>query len=270
MPEYAGRGDPRRTLELLWGRVAAPARGPKLGLTPLGIARAAIELADAEGLDAVTMRKVADRLGRSAMSLYTYVPSKAELIDLMLDTTLGELPASYSTGQGWRADAEASARAGWELYRRHPWLLQVSAARSLMGPNETRAFEAMLAVVDGLGLTGLQMTRIVSLLADFVRGAATSLADAALAERVTGMSDDEWWNARNPVFEELAGEDFGERFPVITRLQSDEATFDQPFDDALLEGHSYTEAIALDTFEFGLTRLLDGVELYLDGIAGPS
>jgi len=94
MPEYAGRGDPRRTLELLWGRVAPPARGPKQGLTPLEIARAAIELADADGLDGVTMRKVADRLGRSAMSLYTYVPSKAELVDLMLDTSLGEVPAS--------------------------------------------------------------------------------------------------------------------------------------------------------------------------------
>ena len=268
MPEYAGRGDPRRTLELLWGRVAPPARGPKQGLTPLEIARAAIELADADGLDGVTMRKVADRLGRSAMSLYTYVPSKAELVDLMLDTSLGEVPASHSTGQGWRADAEACARSAWELYRRHPWLLQVSAARSLMGPNETRAFEATLAVFDGLGLSGLQMTRIVSLLADFVRGAATSLADAALAERVTGMSDDEWWHARSPLFEELSGEDFAERFPVITRLQAEEAAFDQPFDDALLDGHSYTEAIALDTFEFGLTRLLDGVEVYIDQVTG--
>ena len=267
MPEYAGRGDPRRTLELLWGRAAAPARGPKQGLTPMEIARAAIELADVEGLEGVTMRKVADRLGRSAMSLYTYVPSKAELIDLMLDTALGDLPGSYATGRGWRADAEASARAGWELYQRHPWLLQVSAVRSLMGPNETRTYEALLAVFDGIGLDGLQMSRIVGLLADFVRGVATSLVDASLAERVTGMSDDEWWHARSPVFEELAGEDFAERFPVITRIQSHEDTFSQPFDDSLAEGRSYTEAVALDTFEFGLARLLDGVEVYIDQVA---
>ncbi len=264
MPEYAGRGDPRRTLELLWGRVEAPTRGPKQGLTPGDIAGAAVDLADDEGLDAVTMRKVADRLGRSPMSLYTYVPSKAELIDLMLDTVLGELPATYRTGRGWRADAELSARVGWDYYRQHPWILQISAVRSLMGPNETRSFEALLAVFDGIGLDGLEMSRCVGVLADFVRGAAKSFADASMAERVTGMTDDEWWNERSPLFDELASDDFGERFPVITRLQGHEETFSQPFDDALAEGRSYTEAVALDTFEFGLARLLDGLEVYID------
>ena len=157
-------------------------------------------------------------------------------------------------------------RAGWEFYQRHPWLLQVSAVRSLMGPNETRVYESLLAMFDGIGLDGLQMGRIVGVLSDFVRGAAKSLADASLAERITGMSDEEWWHARSPVFEELAGEDFGERFPVITRIQSQEDTFTQPFDDSLAEGHSYTEAVALDTFEFGLARLLDGIEVYIDEV----
>ena len=82
------------------------------------------------------MRKVAERLGRSAMSLYTYVPGKAELLDLMLDTVLGELPTAYSEN-GWRAAVEASARDGWDFYQRHPWVLQVSGAPGVSVPTSS-------------------------------------------------------------------------------------------------------------------------------------
>jgi AcrR family transcriptional regulator len=95
--EYSGSGDPKRTMALLWGIGKKPTRGPKPGLSVGRIVSAAVEVADAEGLGALSMRRVADRLGIGTMSLYTYVPGKAELIDVMLDTVLGETPASWAT-----------------------------------------------------------------------------------------------------------------------------------------------------------------------------
>ena len=95
MTEYPGRGDARRSMALLWGKAEPPKRGPKQGLSVEAIVGAAIAIADADGLDALSMRKVGERLGTSAMALYTYVPAKTELVDLMLEAVLGELP--------WRA-----------------------------------------------------------------------------------------------------------------------------------------------------------------------
>ncbi len=123
--EYPGRGNPQRSLELLWGEPKVPSRGPKPGLDLARIVRTAIELADAEGLAALSMRRVAERLGVGAMSLYTYIPGKAELLDLMLDQVQGELLMEELPGGDWRARLEARARQDWALYERHPWLLQI-------------------------------------------------------------------------------------------------------------------------------------------------
>src|SRR5215218_9985909 len=131
--EYSGRGDPARSMALLWGTQKPPTRGPK------------------------------HRLSVGAMSLYTYVPGKAELLDVMLDTVLGELAAPDGGAEGWRAKLELSAREHWALYHRHPWVLQVSGARALLGPNETAQFEATLRAVSGVGLTGKEMVLVVSL-----------------------------------------------------------------------------------------------------------
>ncbi len=90
--EFSGGGDPRRSIELLWRLRERPRPGPKPRFTVDDVAAAAIAIADAEGLAALSMRRVAERLGVAAMSLYTYVPGKAELIDLMLDTVCTEVP----------------------------------------------------------------------------------------------------------------------------------------------------------------------------------
>jgi AcrR family transcriptional regulator len=262
MTEYAGRGDPRRTLELLWGRAEPPARGPRPGLTVDEIVAAAIAVADAEGLAAVSMRKVAERLGKSPMGLYTYVPGKAELVDLMLDAVYGELPAGDPPVGGWRAAAERSARDGWAFYERHPWVLQVSGTRATLGPHELDVYEAQLRMFDGLGLTPVDMTRVVGVLSSFVRGAAKTVSDARAAEQATGLSDDDWWNARSPVLDELATEDiWATRYPVSSRLSEAQAfdQLDRDPDDAT----PYLVRDALDVFEFGLQRLLDGIEAYI-------
>ena len=264
MTDYTGRGDSRRSLELLWGVDQGSSRGPKPGTTVAAVVTSAIALADEHGLGAVSMRKVAARLGSSPMALYTYVPGKAELLDLMLDAAVGELPTAYPLGDGWRAAVEASARDGWAFYQRHPWVLQVSGSRPALGPHELDLYEAQLRLLDGLGLRGIDVARIVSVVAGFVRGAAKAVSDARTAELATGISDDEWWNARAPLLTELTGDQWPTRYPTITRLDAEHAFYQggRADDDAT----PYTVQDALDTFEFGLQRLLDGIEAYIDAV----
>ena len=265
MTEYASRGDPRRSMALLWGRSELPTRGPKQALSVPEIVAAAVALADAEGIGALSMRRVAERLGKSPMALYTYVPGKAELLDLMLDSVLGELARPWERGpgpDGWRVAAEAWAAAQWAWCERHPWVHQLGTSRALLGPNELDAFEAALAIVDGLGLTGVEMQRTVGAIASFVTGTAKAVSDARAAEQVTGVSDDEWWYARSPLLDEMAGDVWAERFPITTRLDAEEGAFAQ-LDRAHDDSTPYTVRDALDTFEFGLARLLDGIAAFI-------
>jgi AcrR family transcriptional regulator len=259
--EYTGRGDPARSMALLWGAQRRPTRGPRPGLSVEQIVRAAIDLVDADGLAALSMRRVAERLGVGTMSLYTYVPGKAELLDVMLDTVLGESVGEASPTDGeteqlpgagaWRVGLERLARQDWALYQRHPWVLAVSGARALLGPNELDQFEAALRMVDGLGLSAREMIAVVSLVAGYVRGAAQRAADARYAEARTGISEDQWWTARAPLLDQYLE---SARFPTVM-VVAEQGGFTE---SECVE--NYTLQRALDDFEFGLQRVLDGVE----------
>ena len=259
--DYSGSGDPARSLPLLWRDQKRPTRGPRPGLSVDRVVAAAIELADAEGLAALSMRRVADRLGVGTMSLYTYVPGKAELLDLMLDTVLAEEARTDGAAGGWRAGLELRAREDWALYHRHPWILQITPSRALLGPNETDLFEATLRVVDGIGLGGAEMVLVVSLVAEYTRGAAQTAVGAAQAERRTGISDEQWWAAREPLFDKYFDPT---RYPTVTRLAA-EGAFEPPAGDA-----AYTVAVAQRSFEFGLPRVLDGIEAFIDDRSRPA
>lgn len=266
MADHTSAGDPRRSMELLWGADPGTRRGPKPGLSVEAIVAAAVELADREGLGAVSMRRVAEQLGKSAMALYTYVPGKAELLDLMLDTTLGELPTDLDPTDGWRAAVEASARHTWDLYHRHPWILQVSGSRAVLGPHEFDGYELQVRLVDGLGLSGVEMARVANVIGQFVAGSAKAVSDARTAEQTTGVSDEDWWAARSPLLDELAGDQWDVRYPTLTRLDAEQA-FDQV--DRPDETTPYLVQDALDTFEFGLQRLLDGIEAFVASKSAP-
>jgi AcrR family transcriptional regulator len=256
--DYSGGGDPARSLPLLWRDQKRPTRGPRPGLTVDRIVAAAIELADADGLGALSMRRVADRLGVGTMSLYTYVPGKAELLDVMLDTVLAEVARPDGTG-GWRAGLERRAREDWALFHRHPWMLQISPARAMLGPNETDLFESTLRAVAGVGLSAAEMVLVVSLVAEYTRGAAQGAVGAALAEQRTGISDEQWWAAREPLFDRYFDP---ERFPTLTSMAA-EGAFEQPAGEG-----GYTVAWARAGFEFGLSRVLDGIEAFIAGRSG--
>ncbi|MFF2084469.1 TetR/AcrR family transcriptional regulator [Nocardia sp. NPDC058176] len=224
--------DPDHGVELLWGDGARQSRP---GLSPDRIVRAAVELADAEGLDGLSMRKVAERLGFTTMSIYRHIPGRDQLIDLMLDAVQGENPL-VPVGDGWRARLESCARGGWELRRRHPWMAEVRGTRHLPGPHGVAVYEHMLSTLADTGLPPAQVIAAVGLVGRFVDAEAQTLVETARQERHSGVGEQEWWGARDSLYDRL------DSYPTLT---------------ALWEAGGYDAPE--DSFEFGLARLLDGI-----------
>ena len=199
-----GGGDPARTLQLLWHDPAAvPRHGPRQGLTIDQVVAAATALADAEGLDAVTMRRVAGRLDVVPMTLYTYVPGKAELLDLMLDAAYQRMPRADTTGQPWRQRVTAIAGENRALFETHPWAAAVSTIRPPLGPGLMAKYEHELAAFDGLGLDDIQMDAALTHLLTFVQAWAQAAADAQAARGESAMDDEQWWAAHAPLLQKV-------------------------------------------------------------------
>ncbi|WP_433580410.1 TetR/AcrR family transcriptional regulator [Nocardia brasiliensis] len=239
--ETSGSGDLARTLELLWDAGPRPSRGPKPGLTLDRIVAAAIEVADDEGLDAVTMRRVATQLGTGTMSLYRYLPGKAELLDLMLDRVYrpAEEPAPAA---GWRAALEAVAYDSLALFQAHPWLIQVNQARPVLGPGAMEGMERVIARIRPMGVPDRELVAVIIMIDGYVAGAARSRVHAQEMERRTGLTDEQFWAAQAPVLDQAMASG---RYPLMASLDDD--AFGRTFDH----------------FDFGLQRILDGLEHYL-------
>ncbi|MFH9393590.1 TetR/AcrR family transcriptional regulator [Streptomyces sp. NPDC017556] len=241
-----GSGDIARSLELLWGTGDRPGRGPKPGLSLDRIVTAAIAVADAEGLAAVSMRRLSTELGTGTMSLYRYVPGKAELLDLMLDRVLGEpLPTdaerpATAPPADWRASIDAMARTYLDNLRAHPWLLKINQARTVLGPSALRGLELSLAALRSMGLRDAELISVIITVNSFVEGLARTRADAAEAVRETGLNDQEFWDNQRPYLERamLSG-----AYPMMAGLSED--AFSAEFDH----------------FAFGLRRLIAGFEV---------
>ncbi len=247
--EYSGKGDPARSLALLWRTSERASRKGKPERNVDRIVRAAIEGADAESLQALSMRRVAERLGVGTMSLYTYVPGKPELFDVMLDTVYGETARPEHAPGDWRGALDRIARENWALYLRHPWLLQVAVSRPPLGPNVTAKYDYELRAVDGIGLTDLEMDSVITLITGFVHGAARGAVEAAQAESATGLTDEQWWAAHAPFLSRIG--DAG-RYPVASRVGQSAG---EAFNAAYSPEHA---------FEFGLERVLDGIETLIN------
>ncbi|MFD4210948.1 TetR/AcrR family transcriptional regulator, partial [Micromonospora tulbaghiae] len=232
---------------------------PKPGLTLDRIVTAAIAVADAEGLSAVSMRRISTELGTGTMSLYRYVPGKAELLDLMLDRVLGEplsaepdhpaadhpvpgghpVPADHPVPGDWRGAIDAMARTYLDNLRRHPWLLKINQARTVLGPSALRGLELSLTALRSMGLRDPELIGVIITVNSFVEGLARTRADAAEAVAQTGLSDEEFWENQRPYLERamLSG-----AYPTMAGMSED--TFSADFDH----------------FTFGLRRLIAGFE----------
>ncbi|GAA5063419.1 TetR/AcrR family transcriptional regulator C-terminal domain-containing protein [Nocardia callitridis] len=218
--------------------VDAPGRGFSDQAAHRHLLRNAIAIADVEGLDAVSMRRLAAELGIGPMSLYRHVANKEELLTQMADEAFGELDLPESGSRGWRGDLELIARRDWELCRRHLWLARVvSFTRPLLAPNMMAHTEWTLRALDGLGLSMAVRMREALTLHSLVLTAALSVAEEAEAEQSTGVTLAGWRAAQRTQAHKVL---VSGRFPLLAAV-SEDTTADL---DAL--------------FEYGLARHLDG------------
>jgi AcrR family transcriptional regulator len=225
---------------LLWETPAPPRRGPRPALTLEVITRAGVEAADADGLAAVTMQRIAEGLGVTKMALYRYVPGKAELVALMLDAAVGAPPPA-DAGSGWRESLDVWARTLYQRFCRHPWALETAVGARVVGPNELTWVEHAVAAMTGTGLTGGEMLDVAVLLT----GHARNLAQQVAAMPPAAGSDPE--QAMDSALQRvLAGR--ADRFPALTAALTS-------------AGAAGGQDQALD---FGLARILDGVAALVD------
>jgi AcrR family transcriptional regulator len=215
-----GAGDPRRSMELLWRDLEPqPSRpGPKPRLTVERIVAAAIRVADREG-SCFSMRGVAAELGVGTMTLYRYVPGKAELIDLMVDSVgaPGEDTAE-TEALGWRGVLETLAESVLELYRRHPWMLEINQHRPILGPGGLGGVEFALAAFDDHDLPDKEAVLIVADVWNIVTGAAMAYLTSDTPAELGGpvSTEEEWWAAQEPYLTRAIGSG---RFPRLARME---------------------------------------------------
>ncbi|MEU8261284.1 TetR/AcrR family transcriptional regulator C-terminal domain-containing protein [Micromonospora sp. NPDC048999] len=224
-----GDVDQRRLYELLWSTPSGPRRGPRPTLTLAAIARAGIAIADADGLDGLTMQRVAESLDVTKMALYRYVPGKAELVALMLEAAMGE-PPPPPEGADWRGQLDDWARQLFDRFRRHPWAHAATIGPRLPGPHELAWLERVVTALTDTGLTGDEQLDVAVLLVGHARN---------LAQHAAPPTDAPGPNQEAGLAALLRGRE--ERFPALT------AALRSPRDG----DH------ALD---FGLARILDGIQ----------
>jgi AcrR family transcriptional regulator len=227
----------------IWMRPERAARGPRPAHSRDEIAAAAVRIADADGLDAVSMRRVAAEIGASTMALYNYVNGKEDLLDLMIDAVSAEYELPNGPLGDWRGVLVALARQGRAIARRHPWLPRALTQRpavALMGPNALRYAEFILTAVEGV-LDGSSAMELVGMLTAVVHSYVQSELAQSEAERQAGVSAEQF-QARMATY--LGRVIASGRYPRFTQVVMEGAAAPPPDPDAI--------------FERMVNRLLDG------------
>lgn len=226
------------SIAVAWGLSARPTKGPKPGLSIERIVEAAIGVARAEGIGAVSMARVATELGSSPMSLYRYVAAKDELLGLMVDSALGGPPPPPDGDEQWRDGLSRWAWGFHDALRRHPWVLRVPISGPAVTPNQTAWLENGLAALAGTGLHEGEKLSVMLLLSGFVRNEATLVADLGTPAAGETQIMPSWGRLLSRLTD-------AESFPALHQALAS-GVFDQDDDPD-------------DEFVFGLERLLDGI-----------
>jgi AcrR family transcriptional regulator len=225
-----------------WGVRSPATKGPKPGLSLDRIVAAAVAVADADGLGAVSMHRVAQELGSSAMSLYRHVSSKEELLDLMVDASYGRPPPT-APGEDWRAGLARWARGRAAAMRAHPWSVHVPITGPPLTPNAVAWFEDALGALRDTPLAEAEKASIVMMLSGYSRTHVTVMADVQLHFLEAAGDPHAAMRGYSDTLRRLTD---AERFPAL---------------HALLATGVFDRADPPDEeFDFGLERILDGIE----------
>lgn len=217
------------------------------------IVDAAIAVADAEGADAVSMRRIAQLLKSGTMSLYWHVANKEQLLDLMLDALVAEARVPEPSGD-WRADLQAVAREHRAMLLRHRWVMEFVGGRPPLGPNTMLNLDRSLAMLEGLGLDISLTFHILETVSTYVLGATLREVREMRVQRdqeQSGISQEEWEPVRDAWRDRL---DADGRFTHVVRFL--DADFDPDAEETREE-----------RFEFGLDCVLDGIRAKIANMA---
>ncbi|MFF3439121.1 TetR/AcrR family transcriptional regulator [Streptosporangium sp. NPDC002721] len=233
----------------VWTRERRTAKSPALSREQ--IVRAAMELLDAEGLDALSMRRLGARLGSGTTSFYWHVANKDELLELVLDEVYGELTILDPRETTWRNAASSFAYGIRQALFKHPWVISFIGTTPAIGPNAMRMMSGLVATFDHAGFRGLDQDYAASALMAYVFGITAPELSWNSVLRRTGLSSNELQASIQPSVERAAADHPGlaARYAEFRDMDVDTAR-------------------ALN-FEFGLTCFLDGLEARLDRASSP-
>ncbi|HVT69161.1 MAG TPA: TetR/AcrR family transcriptional regulator [Trebonia sp.] len=256
-------------LDLLWGRRERGRRGPRPGLSPDAIVSAAMRLADAEGLEAVSMARVAAELGASTMSLYRHVANKEELLQLMWNGSAVGAEKLVLEGDDWRARIRHWSVIQRDMIDRHPWITQMPMAAPPAAPNSLHFVELGLAALDGSGLTDADALRVVGLLSSYTLSEARMAADAvraanaaaATAAELDGNGDGD------PRSQEDITRETMDSYEALLREVVDEPTYPHLYRIAWQDPRPGPSS-EREQFLWGVDMILDGVQALIDRTRG--
>jgi AcrR family transcriptional regulator len=237
-----------RGLDLLWGRRQAGKRGPKPALSVDAVVKAAIRLADAEGLEAVSMARVAQELGFTTMSIYRHVDNKEELLQLMWNASAEGVEAVVLEGASWREKLRAWAEVQRQALADHPWITEMPLAAPPAAPNSLAFVEKGLSALDGTALADGDKLRVIGILSSYTLSEARMANDAARAAKKAREEGED-----RPPWD----------FHGLLRELVDEVSYPRLYRIAW-EWPQSPDRSETEEFRFGVDRILDGVEALIE------
>ncbi|MGP5077945.1 TetR/AcrR family transcriptional regulator [Brachybacterium alimentarium] len=226
---------------------------PRSGISTQSVTALAVDLANREGLDAVTIRRLAEEAGVTAMALYPHIGGRAELVELMLDHVAGVIYEAVTIPEGadWRERVTAIAEANWASCQAHPWITDLTTGRPVPGPGSSTKYETELRALDGIGLTDIEMEHTLTALLSLVHGTARATL-AVQSSRAPGEDKDtDWWSNIEPALTAAIGDEA--RFPIASRVSRTLGEQAGKANDP--EG----------AYQRGISLILDGIEQLIDG-----
>jgi AcrR family transcriptional regulator len=250
-------------LDLLWGRRERGKRGPRPGLSAEAIVDAAVRIADAEGLEAISMARVAAALKFTTMSLYRYVASKDELLQLMFNASALGAESIVLEGDDWRSRLRSWAIIQRDMLDLHPWITRMPMAAPPVAPNSLHFVERALEALDGTGLTNSEKMRGIGLISSYTLSEAKMANDAAraMAAQAEAAQAEAGTAGGPPVGDSGEGPPF--TFESLLRELVDEQTYPQLY--RLAWDSSPADSLSeREEFAAGVDLILDGIQVLID------